>query len=90
MYVLCFYAHELRTSEKSHFVSSILSAVFPHAFDKREQLNKGFVVAAIAVFQKQIGVTICLMCFPWSEEEVDGNTVITASCCQPVPLLGRR
>lgn len=64
--------------------------VLPHAFDKREELNKGFLVAATAVFQKQIGVTICLLCFPWSEEEVDGNTVIKTWCCQPVPPLGRR
>ena len=44
--------------------------VFPHAFNKREELNKGFVIAAIAVFQKQIGVTICLLCFPWYKKEV--------------------
>lgn len=47
--------------------------VFPHAFTKREELNKDPVRAAIAMFQKQIGVTICLLCFPWSKKDVDGK-----------------
>lgn len=90
MCVRYLYADELRTSEKPLCELDFMHCVFPHALDKREELNKGFVVAAIAVFQNQIGGTICLLCFPWSEEEVDGNCIITASCCQPVPPLGKR
>lgn len=45
--------------------------IFPRAFNEREELNKGFVLAAIDMFRKQIGVTVCLLCFPWSKKEVD-------------------
>lgn len=36
------------------------------------------MTATIAVFQNQIGVTICLLCFPWSEEEVGGKSSISS------------
>lgn len=69
------YVYELRYDKwKVPFCELyFISYIFPHAFNKREDLNKGFVIAAIAMFPKQIGVTISLslLCFPWSKKEVD-------------------
>jgi len=41
-----------------------MHCVFPRAFNKREELNKGFVIAAVAVFQEQIGLTMFLVFSP--------------------------
>lgn len=65
------YAYELSYDKQNVLFCELYFKcyVFPRAFSKREEMNKGFVRAAIAMFQKQIAVTICLLCFPDPREK---------------------
>lgn len=84
IYVMDCYACGLRPEKlKAPFCELCFRCyIFPHAFNKREELNKSFVIATIAMFQNQIGVTICCLCFPWSKKEV-GRKYSTYSLVPP-------
>lgn len=38
-----------------------MCCVFPHTFDRREEVKKGFVRAAIAMLQELLGVTVSVL-----------------------------
>lgn len=38
-----------------------MCCVFPDTFDRKEELKKGLVGAAVAVLQKQLGVTVSVL-----------------------------